>query len=287
MINSKKFNFYFILFLLFTHHNLNAQSDYANKNIAIELLVVEYEHGDQFDWGFDVTSGTTGKLSEGSYSPGSSNSLAFKYNFLDQLDPNFKINLKALITKNHAKILTNPHISVKNNENAVIDAQEVQYLILSNSSQFGVTNTIESIKAGVKLNVTPIIKNDSIVELDVVGTISEFILTGLTGQRTTEENSITTKVNVNNGYSLIIGGLIKKEEVEIKGKVPFFGSIPLLGFLFKRKVKKTLIKEIVIYITPHIHDGKNNPSNKLKKAGDRFFEKKEKKENLFKREQKG
>lgn len=281
------FKFYFKLnqliytfFLIIVPNFIIAQSDFSDKNVTIELLVVEYEHGDQFEWSFDVTSGTKGKFNEINYSPGSQHTINFGYNFLEQLDPNFKLNLKALVTNNYAQIVTNPHISVKNKAEAILDAQEEQYIVLQAASIYGVSNTLTTIGAGIKMIVSPEIINDSIVDLKIDGVISEFIPTSAESERVIETNSINTNVRIKNGYTLIIGGLIKKEELNIKSKVPFFGSIPLLGLLFRRTYKKKLIKEIVIYLTPHIHDSSTTPIKKGQKMGEDFLKKsKEKFEN--------
>ena len=280
---NKNYILIFFSFLCFGN-SLFAQIDslpirkgYSEKNVTIELLVVEYEHGEQFEWGFDVTSGTVGRISNGGYSPGSSSPISLNYNFLGQLNPNFKLNLKALITDNYANIVTNPHISVKNNGKATLDAEEKQYLILQTASQYGVTSNLNVIKAGIMLVATPTIINDSVVDLNIDGEISEFIPTSSDGDRTIEVNQVKTNVRVNNGYSLIIGGLIKKEEIIIKQKIPLLGSIPLIGFLFRQDVKKIVYRELVIYITPHIHGSNNMPTLKLEKIGDDYL--KENKQN--------
>lgn len=263
----------FVIITLFLCSYLHAQSDYSDKNVTIELLVVEYEHGDEFDWGFDVTAGTTGRLDGINYSPGTNNTLDFNYNFLGQLDPNFKFNLKALIANNYAQVVTNPHISVKNNQAASLEAKEVQYIVLQTANVNGVSNSLTTIDAGIQLDATPTIVNDSIVTLNINGSFSEFIPTGIDGERIIEANKIVTNVIVKDGYSLIIGGLIKEEEFIIKSKVPFLGSIPLLGLLFRREVKTKAHKEIVIYITPHIHGAGDKPKMKLEKIGNDLLKK--------------
>jgi type II secretory pathway component GspD/PulD (secretin) len=252
-------------------------TDYSDKNVSIELLVVEYEHGKQFDWAFDVTNGTTGRIENANYNPGSTAAtIGFSYNFVGQLDPNFKLNLKALIENSYAQVVTNPHISVKNKVKATLNATETRNIILETASINGVSATLNRITAGINFIVTPKIVNDSIVELEVNGTISEFLPLSTAGEFSTEENIVKTTVRVGNGYSLIIGGLIKKEEVIIKSKVPLLGSIPLLGLLFRKEVKSNIETEMVIYITPQIHSATNIPKKKLKLIGDDLLEKNKK-----------
>lgn len=225
-----------------------------DDNVTIEFLVVEYIHGNSFEWGIDITSGTVGRLSDIAYAPGAvDNTLSFSYDFLNQLDPSFKLNLKALIGNNYASIVSNPHISVKDKQPAIIQSKETKYILLQVASINGLTTELQELDAGITLNATPTIINDSIVHLDVDGEVSEFIPFSESGEYSIESNHINTQINVKAGQTLIIGGLIKREEMLVEGKVPILGSIPLLGLLFKRKNTVNRETELVIYITPHIH----------------------------------
>jgi type II secretory pathway component GspD/PulD (secretin) len=61
-----------------------------------------------------------------------------------------------------------------------------------------------------------------------------------------------TIVKVKNGKTIVIGGLMREQKVESISKVPILGSIPLLGFLFRKSVHSSVKTELVIFITPRI-----------------------------------
>ncbi|RPJ75129.1 MAG: hypothetical protein EHM20_09455, partial [Alphaproteobacteria bacterium] len=75
--------------------------DSRPKQVSIELLIVEYQHGKEFEWGFDIVNGTYGRTGDINYLPGSSgikgqDLISATYNFVSKLKPNFKVNLQAL-----------------------------------------------------------------------------------------------------------------------------------------------------------------------------------------------
>jgi type II secretory pathway component GspD/PulD (secretin) len=227
--------------------------DEAGPIVFIELLVVEYLHGDTFDWSYNLTSGTNAKLSAASINPASvTSNLAFTYNFVDRLTPSFKLNLNALVTKNFAKVVTNPHMAVRHGEDGVIALTEEQYVTLTNvTSTFGTTLTLQQINAGVTLKVNPKVVNGRLILLDLTGEVAVFLPT-LTGQYSINRNTITSKVTVTDDQTLIIGGLIKEKDNREENRTPFLGHVPILGWLFKSTSTVRQFSETVMYITPHI-----------------------------------
>ncbi|HIE27684.1 TPA: hypothetical protein EYP66_10390 [Candidatus Poribacteria bacterium] len=74
----------------------------------------------------------------------------------------------------------------------------------------------------------------------------------------TEDSSISAYVDVEDGQSILIGGMIKSKQQDIEYKVPFLGSIPLIGRLFKKTETAMEDSEIIMIITPHIVDIKSS-----------------------------
>ncbi|GAB4379091.1 MAG: hypothetical protein Kow0075_09500 [Salibacteraceae bacterium] len=224
--------------------------DVPPKTVMIELLVVEYKHGNSFNWSFDITSGSTGRLSDINYRPGSGGS--FSYNFLSSLNPNFKVNLSSLVENNYANIVTNPHVIAKNNEPASISIQESKYVRLEQATINGVTTNLRQLKTGILLKVTPTIMSNELMELELDAENSFFLPQENEGEISTLSNVLNTKVLIKNGETLIIGGLIKAEEDDAVGGFPILRKIPLIGLLFRKSNKRKNYLETVIYITPYI-----------------------------------
>jgi type II secretory pathway component GspD/PulD (secretin) len=224
--------------------------------VLIELLIVQYRHGTKFNWGFDVTSGQVMAASEITYRPGDVSSTAgFTYRFLDTLDPQFSFNLSMLVQDNLAKVITNPHIAVKNGNEAEIRLEQIKWVNLESSYDVDTdTRTFElrEFQAGVNLRVTPNIAANGLISLQIDGSLSVFLPT--TGvEYATDTNTITTQVNVQDGQTVIIGGMIKREETESDAGVPLLRMVPVLNYLFKRMSKELEYFETVLYITPHIY----------------------------------
>ena len=248
-----------------------SKDDLSQQSITVELLMVEYTHENGFNWGIDILNAQKAKFGETSLSTNNSNNISFNYSIKNSLDEMFKINLQALVEENIATITQNPRVTVTQGKNAKIDIKETKYIQLQSASNNGLTTNLTPIKAGINLDITPEIINESKIHLIVNGVISEFQETSLTsGDYSIESKSINTEVNINHGQSLVIGGLIKEEDVSLESGVPVLRKIPLIGKLFSRVEKRTNYKEIVIYITIYIGDvdqkESKNKNNELKKG---------------------
>lgn len=232
--------------------------DVPQMMVTIEFMLVEYFHEHDFEWGIDVTQGTTGNFSDLNYTPGAaSGDLSLLYNAVTKLVPNFHMNIRALVNENHAKVVTNPHLVVLSGEPASLNIIDRRTIVLETATINGVTTSLQNIEAGIRLNVTPVPTHDSLIHLNVQGQVSEFLPFSESGEYRTEENNITTQVTVNDGQTLIIGGLIQEETNTLEGGVPFLRKIPLIGLLFKNKKEVKNYVERVIYITPYLHPVEN------------------------------
>ncbi len=223
--------------------------------VLIELLIVQYRHGKKFNWGFDVTAGTVAPLSNISFRPGDLSTAGFSYKYLEMLDPQFSFNLTLLVQDNLAKVITNPHIAVKNGNEAEIRLEQSKWVRLKTTYDFDLKTyeyELSELNAGVELRVTPRIAVNGLISLEVNGSLSVFVPT--TGEEyAIDTNTISTQINVKDGQTLIIGGLIKREESESERGFPVLSLIPILEYLFKRETKDFEYFETVLYITPHVY----------------------------------
>ncbi|RLD18429.1 MAG: hypothetical protein DRI36_01470 [Caldiserica bacterium] len=159
--------------------------------------------------------------------------------------------LAALATKGKAKILSNPKVVAMNNEQAyILSGEQVPYT-QTTVTPTGTTQSTSFTDVGIKLTVTPTINSDEYVTLEIqpeVSTVRQFLPEGpwiVTRQA-------TTKVMVKDGDTIVIGGLIREEELESMQGVPFLSELPILGYLFKRHQQTKDRVELLVFITPHI-----------------------------------
>jgi type IV pilus assembly protein PilQ len=176
--------------------------------------------------------------------------------------------LHYLSTRSTTKILSNPRIVTLDNQKAKINVglqyPEATYSFNSSTGQQQVTGFTQ-LPIGVNLEVTPHVNNAGTITLDLHPQIS-----ALKGTVTVDNNQLPettneeaeTNVMVEDGKTLIIGGLITEQVNVTKTKVPVLGDIPWLGALLFSNTSTTKTKqEVLIFLTPHIITvGKNSAS---------------------------
>ena len=170
------------------------------------------------------------------------------------------LELSALESDKRGKVVSSPRITTANQRKAKISqGTEIPYL---QSSASGAAN-ITFKPAVLSLEVTPQITPDDkiIMDLEVKkDRVGQYVRTGvgLTEAPAIETQSVTTQVLVGNGETAVLGGIYEQEDRNDVEKVPFFGDLPIMGNLFKRKSLATNKSELLIFITPKIMDERMN-----------------------------
>jgi type IV pilus assembly protein PilQ len=146
-------------------------------------------------------------------------------------------------------VVAKPQITTLDNTQARIFIGEKRpYLKLDQN----LNATTEFVDAGIELVVTPHITNDNRIIVDLEPQRSEARTDAVTRGPIVTTTEAATTVVVNDGETVVIGGLTSKVDSETERGIPFLKDIPLLGILFKYKFKKVDKKDLVIFITPYI-----------------------------------
>jgi type IV pilus assembly protein PilQ len=162
------------------------------------------------------------------------------------------LELSAMEADGQGKIISSPRLVTADQTKALIEqGTEYPYSVTAPNG----ATTIAFKKAVLKLEVTPQItpEGDIILDLDVNKDSR--------GETTTQGVAIDTKhiktqVLVQNGGTVVIGGIFEMEETNQENKIPFLGDVPVLGNLFKNRVKESQKREMLVFITPKmIADG--------------------------------
>ncbi|HID94433.1 MAG TPA: type IV pilus secretin family protein [Candidatus Latescibacteria bacterium] len=172
-------------------------------------------------------------------------------------------DLKSFLTvlekEGAARLLASPRVLSVENKPATIKITEHIALAKRVSVQAiagGGVTVSEPIfgDVGVTLTVIPKINDNKFVLLDIKPTVSSAQKSAFFPNDAvdTKERSAETSVLVRDGQTVAIGGLLRDDVTESVAKVPLVGDIPVLGYLFKRKVKDSKRTEIVVFLTPHI-----------------------------------
>ena len=171
------------------------------------------------------------------------------------LGSNFLVDLElsAAQAETRAAVVSSPRVVTANQKEASIEqGVEIPY---QQSASSGAT-TISFKKAVLSLKVTPHITPDSriILDLDVrddnVGTI--VVTSGGVNVPSIDTREIVTQVLVNDGQTVVLGGILETTSRDVATKVPWLGDVPVLGNLFKTTTKTDDKDELLIFVTPKI-----------------------------------
>jgi len=158
------------------------------------------------------------------------------------------LELSALESDNRGKIVSSPRVVTADKKKAVISqGTEIPYLTAAASG----ATTVSFKPAVLQLAVTPRITPDDriIMDLEVK---NDSVGTVFSGIPSIDTKAVTTQVLVDNGDTIVLGGIFQQETRTTTTKVPFLGDIPFVGFLFKQTSKTDNKTELLIFVTPRI-----------------------------------
>jgi len=171
------------------------------------------------------------------------------------LDSDYLVDLElsALEAEGQGDIISAPRIVTANQREASIEqGVEIPY---QESSSSGATTT-QFRPAVLSLTVTPQVTPDDRIIMDLLVTkdsVGELVASATGGfVPSIDTRSVATQVLVNDGETVVLGGIYETESREVVNKVPFLGDVPGLGVLFRSKVTTNNKAELLIFVTPKI-----------------------------------
>ncbi|QNU15533.1 type IV pilus secretin PilQ family protein [Thermomonas sp. XSG] len=166
------------------------------------------------------------------------------------------IELSAIQTQGRGEVISNPRIVTSNQKEAVIrQGKEIGYLTVTGAGG-QLTPTVAFKEALLELKVTPTITNDGRVFLNLAVKKDEldgFVDMGTFGEvPQIAKREVNTAVLVEDGQTVVIGGVYEFSDTSEISKVPFLGDIPLLGNLFRNKNRSKSKAELLVFVTPKV-----------------------------------
>jgi len=156
------------------------------------------------------------------------------------------LEISALEADGKGKVVSSPRVVTADQIKALIEqGTELPYQVASSSG----ATSIAFRKANLKLEVTPQItpEGNIILDLDVTkDTVGQSTPAGFA----IDTKHIKTQVLVENGGTVVIGGIFTEDQTENETKVPFFGDLPVLGVMFRNRAKTSTKREMLVFITP-------------------------------------
>ncbi|MDD2865456.1 MAG: type IV pilus secretin PilQ, partial [Methylococcales bacterium] len=170
------------------------------------------------------------------------------------------LEVQALQTDGRGESISNPRVMTMNRCTAhIVQGVQVPYVTLPTTVAAGSSSTtvptVTFKDATLALNVTPQITPSGSVLMNLVikkDNVNEAASIGLNGNKVLDKREIQTSVLVEDGETIVLGGVYEDNDSFTKNKVPFFADLPLVGDLFSNSANKNTKKELLIFVTPKI-----------------------------------
>jgi type IV pilus assembly protein PilQ len=239
-----------------------------NRTIGVQwggTASADAAHGNPIGVSFPNSVGVTGGPTMGQTPSGSGNyfvnmpapagagtgggAIGFAFGSISK-NLNLDLVLSALEATGEGKVISTPRVSALDNKEAKIE-QGVS-IPFSTSSASG--TQIQFIDAKLSLIVTPHATPDNKIFLKIKATKNapDTSLLGASGQPSIRKNEAETEILLADGETAVIGGILIMDRGQTITKVPFFGDLPLIGWLFKSKSVREEKRELIIFITPRV-----------------------------------
>ena len=170
---------------------------------------------------------------------------------------NIPVILRAFQGDADVNILATPNLLTTDNEEAEIIIGEERPFLRSaqDTPSGGIVSSIRTFEfrdTGITLRMTPQISQGRTVRLNLFQEITNFVDESETGAVTTTKRSAKTTVIMDDGQTIVIGGLIQENLNEAKTQVPCLGNLPIFGWAFRQTSNRQRKTNLLIFITPHI-----------------------------------
>ncbi len=238
--------------------------DVLPLQVLIEVSIVEVTLTDELSYGLEwflkhegvqnqFDTNTTLDLNTGAgigaIAPGLSILMAGSNSVVDAV-------FNTLAAESKLNVISSPSLMALDNHTATIrvgNQQPVQVASATSSSNEVLTQSIEYKSTGVLLSVTPRVNSGGLVTMELSQEVTDVGgIDAATGQRSFLQRNINSTVAVQDGRTIILGGLITENTVKSESGVPFLHKLPIIGGLFGKTSDSTVKRELIVLITPRV-----------------------------------
>ncbi|GAB6100360.1 hypothetical protein JCM16358_22390 [Halanaerocella petrolearia] len=246
--------------------------DQPQRQVIIEARIEDVSYDKLKDLGINwsfAQEGSAGEKVWDSDTGGSNGSGVLPSGRLNIGDVSMNYNsiIKALKSTGDSTTLANPRIATVDGKEAVIDVgREVPIVKKEADKDAGTTTTSVSFKnVGTVLRLTPQINSNDQIRLNIKPEVSS-VYDWQGDYPVINTKKVETNIIVEDGKTIVIGGLISESEIEKLSEVPLLSSVPIFGKLFQSRNKTKEKRELIIFITPKILEDNNQQEKKVSKA---------------------
>ncbi len=231
--------------------------DQPGKQVMIKAVILSVDHSSVTSLGVQFSSNASafGDLTENSINAITELTAGFERgSFTLSAGSNINMLIEFLEKHANARVLNQPTLWTKDNEEAVFfRGQQVAFIVSENTSAEGTATkgNFNYRPVGVTLRIRPSITPEKAVDTTInlnLSQVSEII----NGNIATSELDTTTHVIVQDGETIMLGGILFQNESEIERKVPLLGDLPIIGGAFKHTENSVTNNELLMFITPYV-----------------------------------
>lgn len=237
--------------------------DRPKQQIKYQLLVIQRQKSEGLNWGASLNIGNTTADSGFSWSGTVSNIFNINFDIISKFGVQFAGSLNAELSEGKSHVLADTTINGISGESlSFSNTNTTRYRdIIVDTKGDLYTSTTREISSGLTLSINGWVSGDGMVTVKVDAQISKQGTsesssntkgTDTTPPPSTSEKKVSTNVRTQSGEPVVIGGLFQTEEDISEKRVPILGKIPVIGFLFKKKIVSTVETEFVIYLVPYV-----------------------------------
>ncbi|TRC70739.1 type II secretion system protein GspD [Mesorhizobium sp. WSM4310] len=233
--------------------------DVLPTQVMLEAVIAEVTLNDDLKYGlrwFFENGGTKVSVTDVAKAAAAATLPGFNWSYATD---NIQVTLSALSKITDVNVISAPTIMALNNQKAILQVGDQVPILTQQSQDTGngsapIINSVQMKDTGVILTVTPRINNAGRVMLDIQQEVSNVTKTDSSDidSPTIQQRKIQTRVLVNDGESLALGGLIQQNNSVDRSQVPILGDIPIFGNAFKQKNDTIRRTELIIFIRPHV-----------------------------------
>ena len=238
--------------------------DRPRQQIKYQLLVIQRQKTEGLNWGASLNIGNSTAESGYSWSGAISNIFNINFDIISKFGIQFAGSLNAELSEGKSRVLADTTINGISGESlSFSNTNTTRYrdIIVDKKGDL-YTSTTREISSGLTLSINGWVSGDGMVTVKVDAQVSkqgnsDSSSSNGKGKDTTpppstSEKKVSTNVRTKSGEPVVIGGLFQQEEEISEKRVPGLGKIPLIGFLFKKKVISMVETEFVIYLVPFV-----------------------------------
>ena len=234
--------------------------DVPGKQVLVKAVVVEVDHQDLTSLGLQLSSNPADAFSVGENAMTALGELTYlQERGSATLSVNSSVTalLDFLVKKVDAQILNQQSLWTEDNEEASFSkGQKIAFQTNATTSETGISRTqnFEYQDVGMTLAVRPSITPEKNVDMNVTVLLSDLTGDSINGQPVRRFMESTTNMIVENGQTLMLGGILFQTDSKVVRKVPLFGDLPLVGGLFRHNDITKANNELIVFITPYVMD---------------------------------